>query len=171
MTRLTSRPARRLMTGVSLLTLCVAALPALAQEQPQQSNSDLQEVVVTGQRAALEAAQNRKEQATTILDSISADDAGKLPDESVTEVLQRVPGVAIAHFETLGPQIDTNHYSAQGANLTIRGMSEIGSYLNGQNSFSANGGRALSFEDIPPELLSAMDVYKSSQADLIEGGI
>jgi iron complex outermembrane receptor protein len=169
MTRLMSRPARRLMTGVSLFTLCAAALPALAQ---QQSSSDqLQEVVVTGQRAALEAAQNRKEQAQTILDSISADDAGKLPDESVTEVLQRVPGVAIAHFETLGPQIDTNHYNAQGSNLTIRGMSEIASFLNGQNSFSANGGRALSFEDIPPELLSAMDVYKSSTADLIEGGI
>lgn len=169
MTRLTGRPARRLMTGVSLLTLCVAALPALAQQQ--NSNTDLQEVVVTGQRAALEAAQNRKEQASTILDSISADDAGKLPDESVTEVLQRVPGVAIAHFETLGPQIDTNHYNAQGSNLTIRGMSQVASYLNGQNSFSANGGRALSFEDIPPELLSAIDVYKSSTADLIEGGI
>ena len=167
MTRLKSRPARRLMSGVSLFTLCVAAMPALAQ----QSSDQLQEVVVTGQRAALEAAQNRKEQAQTILDSISADDAGKLPDESVTEVLQRVPGVAIAHFETLGPQIDTNHYSAQGANLTIRGLSEVASYLNGQSSFSANGGRAISFEDIPPELLSSIDVYKSSTADLIEGGI
>lgn len=170
MTRLKSRPARRLMTGVSLFTLCAAALPALAQQQSS-STDQLQEVVVTGQHAALEAAQNRKEQASTILDSISADDAGKLPDESVTEVLQRIPGVAIAHFETLGPQIDTNHYNAQGSNLTIRGLSEIASYLNGENTFSANGGRAISFEDIPPELLSAMDVYKSSQADLIEGGI
>ncbi len=169
MMRMTSRRSRRLMTGASLFTVLasMAALPASAQQE----EGGLQEVVVTGQRAALEAAQNRKEQATTIIDSISADDAGKLPDESVTEVLQRIPGVAIAHFETLGPQIDTNHYNAQGSNLTIRGLSEVASYLNGENTFSANGGRALSFEDIPPELLSAMDVYKSSQADLIEGGI
>lgn len=168
MMRKTARRSRRLMGGASLFTVLasIAAVPAAAQD-----DSSVQEVVVTGQRAALEAAQNRKAQAQTILDSISADDAGKLPDESVTEVMQRIPGVAIAHFETLGPQIDTNHYNPQGSSVTIRGLSQVASYLNGQNSFSANGGRALSFEDVPPELLSAIDVYKSSTADLIEGGI
>jgi TonB-dependent receptor len=159
------------MNGASVFTVLasMAVLPAAAQQQPD--SGGLQEVVVTGQRAALEAAQNRKENADQILDSISADDAGKLPDESVTEILQRVPGVSISHFESLGPSIDTNHYSAQGAAVTIRGLSQVESLMNGQETFSANGGRAISFEDIPPELLAGLDVYKSENADEIEGGI
>ena len=56
---------------------------------------DATTVVVVGQRAALESAAARKRTADEIIDSVVADDIGKLPDKSVTEVLQRMPGVTI----------------------------------------------------------------------------
>jgi TonB-dependent receptor len=151
------------MNGASIFTILssIAVLPAVAQD-------DLQEVVVTSQRAALEAAQAHKEASDQILDSISADDAGKLPDTSVSEVLQRIPGVSITYFSALG---DPDHFSAEGSGVTVRGLSQVSSVLNGRESFSATGGRGLLWEDVPPELLSSVDVYKSPTADQIEGGI
>ena len=72
----------------------LAGSAALAQEAPQNaSNGNV--VVVTGQRAALQSAQKIKQNSDEIVDSIVADDIGKLPDRSVTEVLQRVVGVTI----------------------------------------------------------------------------
>lgn len=125
------------------------------------------DVVVTGRRAAIESAIKRKENAPSIIDSVLADDAGKLPDNSITEVLQRVSGVSIVRFGSLG---DPDHFSAEGSGLQVRGLSGVAGRLNGREIFSANGGRALSFQDVTPELMSAVDVYKSSTADLIEGG-
>jgi TonB-dependent receptor len=133
-------------------------------------------VVVVGQRAALESAAQRKKNADEIVDSIVADDIGKLPDKSVTEVLQRVVGVTIDRtLNRMDPQQGVgdgvNHYAAEGTGVAIRGLSYVRSELNGRDSFSANGGRALSFEDVPPELMSGVDVYKSPSAEQIEGGV
>jgi TonB-dependent receptor len=137
---------------------------------------DTTTVVVVGQRAALESAAMRKKNADEIVDSIVADDIGKLPDKSVTEVLQRVVGVTIDRtLNRVDPQQGVgdgvNHYAAEGTGVAIRGLSYVRSELNGRDSFSANGGRALSFEDVPPELMSGVDVYKNPSAEQIEGGI
>jgi len=59
----------------------------------------------------------------------------------------------------------------EGSGLQIRGISFVRGELNGRDSFSAKNGRALSFEDIPPELMAGVDVYKNPAADIIEGGI
>ena len=133
-------------------------------------------VVVTGQRAALQSAQKIKQNSDELVDSIVADDIGKLPDKSVTEVLQRIPGVTIDRtLNRADPQQGVgdgiNHYAAEGTSVSIRGLSYVRSELNGRDSFSANGGRALSFEDVPPELVSGIDVYKNPSAEQIEGGI
>lgn len=124
-------------------------------------------MVVTGRRAALEAADERKRRSETIIDSVVADDAGKLPDNSITEVLQRVSGVTIVRFAALN---DPDHYSVEGSGIQVRGLTGVASRLNGRDIFSANNGRALSFADVTPELMAAVDVYKASTADLIEGG-
>jgi iron complex outermembrane receptor protein len=125
-------------------------------------------VVVTGQRAALQSAQKIKQDADEIVDSIVAEDIGKLPDRSVTEVLQRVPGVMIERNMSRG---DPEHFSVEGSGVTVRGLTWVRSELNGRDSFSANGGRALNFEDVPPELMAGVDVYKNPSAEQIEGGI
>jgi iron complex outermembrane receptor protein len=125
------------------------------------------DIVVTGRRAALEAADERKRRSETIVDSVVADDAGKLPDNSITEVLQRVSGVSIVRFAALN---DPDHYSVQGSGVQVRGLTGVASRLNGREIFSANGGRAIQWTDVTPELMAAVDVYKASTADLIEGG-
>ena len=124
-------------------------------------------VIVTGQRAALMSAQKIKQNSDEIVDSIVADDM-KLPDRSVTEVLQRVVGVTIDHTMSRG---DPEHSSVEGSGVMIRGLTYVRSELNGRDSFSANGGRALSFEDVSPELLAAVKVAKNPSSEQIEGGI
>src|SRR6185312_13149160 len=84
------------------------------------------------------------------------------------EVLQRVPGVAITHFAAIN---DPDHYSIEGSGPVVRGLSQVNSTLNGRDSFSANGGRALLWEDVTPELMAGVDVYKTPTPDQIEGGI
>ncbi len=163
--------------GVSLLALIGAglAVPAFAQQaadagaQDAAPASDDQNdaIVVTGRRAALESADNRKKNSETIIDSVVADDAGKLPDNSITEVLQRVSGVTIVRFGALG---DPDHYSVEGSGIQVRGLTGVASRLNGREIFSANNGRAIQFGDVTPEMMAAVDVYKGSTADLIEGG-
>jgi len=124
-------------------------------------------VVVSGQRAALQSAQKIKQNADEIVDSIVADDIGKLPDRSVTEVLQRVVGVTIDRSMAGDPQ----HYAVEGSGVSIRGLNYVRSELNGRDSFSANGGRSLNFEDVPPELMAGVDVYKNPSAEQIEGAV
>nr|WP_166180347.1 TonB-dependent receptor [Altererythrobacter segetis] len=124
-------------------------------------------ITVTGRRAALQAADERKKSSETIIDSVVADEAGKLPDNSITEVLQRVQGVTIVKFRAIN---DPDHFSIEGSGIQVRGLSGVASRLNGREIFSANNGRALLWGDVTPELMAAVDVYKASTADLIEGG-
>ncbi|PZQ56520.1 MAG: hypothetical protein DI555_03950 [Novosphingobium pentaromativorans] len=155
---------------ICLGMLSIGVAPqAMAQDDTAQepATSETDAIVVTGRRAALQSADDRKKNAISIVDSVVADDAGKLPDNSITEVLQRVPGVTIVRFQSLN---DPDHYSAEGSGIQIRGMSGVASRLNGRDIFSANGGRSLQFSDVTPELMQAVDVYKSSTADQIEGG-
>jgi len=133
-----------------------------------QKASETEEVIITGQRKAIETAQEIKKNASQIVDSIVADDIGKLPDRSVTEALQRIPGITIDHFMSLG---DPEHFSAEGSGVAVRGLTEVRSELNGRDSFTANGGRNLSFEDVPAELMAGVDVYKNPSAEMIEGGL
>lgn len=125
-------------------------------------------IIVTGQRASLMSAQRIKRDADEIVDSIVAEDIGKLPDRSVSEVLQRVVGVSMDRIMSRG---DPMRYSPEGSGVMIRGLPYVSSQLNGRESFSANGGRMLGFEDVPPELVSGVDVYKNPSAEKVEGAI
>lgn len=160
-------------SGVSALAIAAMGIAAPAMAQDADEESDVQNVdddgaiVVTGRRAALQEADERKRDSETIIDSIVADDAGKLPDNSITEVLQRVSGVTIVRFAALN---DPDHYSVEGTGIQVRGLTGVASRLNGREIFSASNGRALQFADVTPELMAAVDVYKGSTADLIEGG-
>ncbi|WP_296952934.1 TonB-dependent receptor [uncultured Massilia sp.] len=150
---------------IALLAANAASAQTDAQAQAPQAGNV---VVVTGQRAALNSAQKLKQNSDEIVDSIVAEDIGKLPDRSVTEVLQRVVGVTIDRTMAKG---DPEHYSVEGSGVTIRGLTYTRSELNGRDSFSANGGRSLNFEDVPPELMAGVDIYKNPSAEQIEGAI
>ncbi len=129
---------------------------------------ELDGVTVTGVRGSLMSAQQLKQNADQIIDSVTAVDIGALPDRSVTETLQRISGVTVDHF--ISPN-DPDHPSAEGSGVLIRGLTQVRGELNGRDVFSANSGRGLSFEDVPAELMAGVDVYKNPSADIIEGGI
>lgn len=109
-----------------------------------------------------------KRDASQIVDSVSAEDIGALPDRSVTETLQRVSGVTIDRFMA---RSDPDHFSAEGSGVMIRGLTQVRGELNGRDVFSAASGRGLSFEDVPAELMAGVDVYKNPSAEIIEGGL
>lgn len=157
-------------SAISALAMLMAlsAAPVQAQNAANSTSSDLEEVVVTGIRQQLQSAQARKADAEEILDSVTAEDIGALPDRSVTEVLQRIPGVTIGRVPD---SRDADRIAVEGSGVNIRGLSWVRSELNGRSAFSAKKSRVLGFEDIPPELMSAIDVYKNPSASMIEGGL
>jgi TonB-dependent receptor len=127
-----------------------------------------QTVVVTGQRAAMQSAQKLKQYSDEVIDAVVAEEAGKLPDKSITEVLQRVVGVTIDRNNRGDPE----HFNVEGSGISVRGLTWGSSTLNGREAFSAGyPGRELSWGDVPPELMSAVIVHKNPPAELIEGGV
>ncbi|MES2698427.1 MAG: TonB-dependent receptor, partial [Pseudomonadota bacterium] len=153
------------------MALCAAvSTAAFAQDAPAAEDelNDEDVIIVSGYRAALGNAQVIKEEADTFVDVITADDIGALADRSVAEALQRVPGVNISRFEQRN---DPDRFSVEGSGVIIRGLNFVRSELNGRDIFSANGGRELSFNDVSPELLGRVEVFKNTTADMIDGGI
>ncbi len=160
----------KILSSVSAIALCcVATQPVLAQDAgaEQQDGAD-DEIIVTGIRQSIKSSQEIKRTADTFVDSITAEDIGQLPDRSVTETLQRIPGISISRFAAAD---DPDHFSVEGAGVVIRGLTFVRSELNGRDTFSANNGRALGFNDVSPELLGAVNVFKQQTADMIEGGL
>ena len=173
----------RLLGGVSALAICLGyAGPASAQDAPPAAqeddagtpqdeaaaSTDGETIVVTGIRGSLRTSQQIKRDSEVSVDSVTAEDIGALPDRSVTEALQRIPGVAIDRFAA---GRDPDHFSTEGSGVVVRGLTYVRSELNGRDTFTANNGRALSFSDVPSELLGGVDVFKTPSADMVEGGI
>jgi TonB-dependent receptor len=168
-------PVARLKGGISLLAICLASIaaPAFAQDtasaDTETATEDSDDIVVTGIRQSLANSQSIKKNADTVVDAITAEDIGALPDRSVTEALQRVPGVSINRFAGSN---DPDHFSVEGSGAVIRGLNFVRSEFNGRDAFAAGGyGQGLNFADVPAELLGSVEVYKNATADMIEGGL
>jgi len=160
-----------LMAAASLMAMLPAA--ALAQATPPSAdpaaattpaadpNAGEQEVVVTGIRAAQQRAVNIKRNAASVVDAISAEDIGKLPDVTISDSLQRIPGVQIRRD------------AGEGSTINIRGLPQVTTLMNGEEFLGANSITNVqpNFNDIPSQLFSGADVIKSSTANLLDAGI
>lgn len=165
-----------LMTAVSL-DLLALGLPAAAQAQeskePQKAD-ELQEVVVTGFRASLESALARKRASNQPIESIQAEDIGKMPDQNVSESLQRLPGIQINRAGGKGTQVLID---GLGNNLiTLNGevfLTGREFYTSGEASGGGAGGNVqyASLEGIPSEEIGGVDVIKNPNASDREGGL
>lgn len=152
----------RIKLSMSLFTFACAQAAAAQTSPPAQDDVSAVsdgDIVVTGVRASLSSAQNIKRNAQQIVDSVVAEDIGKLPDNNVVEALQRVPGVQVAP-----------RFRGESGTVLIRGLPDVVTVVNGRNIFSTTG-RSLSLADVPADLVAGVDIYKSRSADQIEGGI
>ena len=151
-------------TGCALLLLA-ASSGASAADQPGDNaaaQAPLEEVVVTGIRAAIQSAISTKKNADTIVEAISAEDIGKLPDTTIAESLARLPGV------TTQRDRDGN-----ATNVTIRGLGPDfnGYLLNGREQTSIGDSRAVDLSVYPAELIAGATIYKSGDAGLMTAGL
>lgn len=154
--------AYREAAAAALAALGLASGHACAQKADATPSGDaetLGSIVVVGKRASLATAQEIKREKLEIVDSVVAEDINKLPDISVTDALQRITGVQVARDR------------GDGTSVAIRGLTQIETTLNGREVFTAGNGRNLEYADIPAEMLAGIDVYKTSAANLLEGGI
>lgn len=119
----------------------------------------LPEVRVSGKRASLAAAQELKQEKIEITDAVVAEDIHKLPDFNVTDALSRVTGVQVLRDR------------GEGGGVAVRGLTQMETALDGREVFTAGAGRNLNFADVPSEMLARIDVYKTSSADHLEGGL
>ncbi|MBY0419412.1 MAG: TonB-dependent receptor plug domain-containing protein, partial [Pararheinheimera sp.] len=157
------------LLGMSPAWLAAQDLPKNDSGVINKTKADPVEVIeVKGIRGSIMSAQDLKRYADTVKDVITATDIGALPDKSVTEALQRVPGVTIERFASSD---DPKHYADEGTGVLVRGLDRVRSEVNGRGAFSANPWGGLSYEDFPAELLGSVEVVKNQTADLISGGI
>lgn len=146
---------------------CAVFLSALAStagaQQTAAPDAPVQSVVVSGIRSGIEAAISIKKNSMSIVEAVSAEDIGKLPDLSVAESLARLPGVTAQRSRDSGKPAD----------ISVRGLSPSfnGSLLNGREQASTGNARAPEFDLFPAELISAAMVYKSPDATLIGQGL
>ena len=124
-----------------------------------QNAVNLTGVTVTPLRDSLKGAQSIKQDSQLVVDSIVAEDIGKLPDNSVADALKRVTGVQVAQG-----------FQGETTTVVIRGLPNAVTTLNGRQIFSS-GGRQFSFQDLPATAVSALNVYKSTDATMVTGGI
>lgn len=153
----------RLMTGGALGVVMAVALAGGVQAQTAQSEQATQvdEVVVTGLRRSIEASIAAKANSTSIVEVISAEDIGKLPDVSIAESLARLPGVTMQRLD------------GRSQAISIRGLGPdfTTALLNGRELVSTGDNRGVEFDQFPSELLSSVVVYKTPDSALVGQGL
>src|SRR5690606_18500014 len=140
--------------SLSVLSLAIAAS---VHSQAQ----DLEEVIVTGYKASLKTAMDTKRDSNGVVDAISSEDIGKFPDTNLAEALQRITGVSI------------DRSGGEGRQITVRGLGpQFNTVLfNGRQMPNANASRGFNFDTVAAEMVSGVEVYKSSTATTQSGGI
>ena len=144
------------------LSSSILLAQADTQEQSQAASDSVEEVYVVGIRKSLQDAADIKRNAGNIVDAISAEDIGKLPDANVAEALRRVTGVQIGVDDT-----------GTGTGFQVRGFSQNRVEINGRTLVS-NGdtdARTNSFNTTSSTLFKSIEVIKTPTADMTEGAI
>ncbi|CAM5475511.1 TonB-dependent receptor [Alishewanella longhuensis] len=155
---------------LSMLTLALAAAGTssmvFAQEtadaQTQQAQEEAIEVIsVTGFRGSLQRAQAVKMSESSVVEVLSAEDIGKLPDTSIAESLARLPGLA------------GERRNGRTSGLSVRGFNEnyVGTSLNGRELLGMGDNRGVEYDLYPSEIVSTAIVYKTPDASLVAQGI
>jgi iron complex outermembrane receptor protein len=176
-----------ILCSSSAAILAFAATPAMAQDDPaattdpavetQEAAADAEqdqaaaddaaaaaaaetgdEIVVTGIRRSLQSAQNIRRNSDQIIDSVVAEDIGKLPDLNTAQTAARIPGVQVYR------------QGGEAQNVLVRGLPNFTTTYNGREIFTAET-RVVALQDFPSSNVAALEVFKTSTADLVEPGL
>jgi TonB-dependent receptor len=171
---------------VSLGALILAATPAMAQDASQTpdegqplpeaqdspaDNTEIQQeadaedvpaeetqIVVTGIRESLQSTRNLRRRSDQIVDAVVAEDIGKLPDLAVSDTAARIPGVQV------------EREGGEAARVLVRGLPDFATTYNGREIFTAET-RVVALQDFPSANIAALEVFKTSTANLVEPGL
>jgi iron complex outermembrane receptor protein len=155
----------RLLGGAALGAVAVMTFAGSASAQvgpqPQPQATEVDEVIVTGIRASIENSIATKRSSSSIVEVVTAEDIGKLPDVSIAESLARLPGLTAQRLD------------GRGQVISIRGLAPdfTTALLNGREQVSAGDNRGVEFDQYPSELLGSVLVYKTPDAALIGQGL
>ncbi len=157
---------RALLQATPVATALAAMLLGTGLAQAQQAPAEgaaPQVITVTGIRRGIESAISVKKNADGVVEAISAEDVGKLPDVTVAEAISRLPGLATQR----------NKQTGRASNISVRGLSPDfnAATLNGREQASTGDSRGVEFDQFPAELLSGVQVYKTPQASLFSQGL
>lgn len=164
-TSLTARA--RLMSGAAIGAVALLAFGGIAQAQtaaqpaPQEEEDVVDEIIVTGIRAGIQSSIATKKNNSSIVEVITAEDIGKLPDVSIAESLARLPGLA------------AQRQDGRSQVITVRGLGPdfTSALLNGREQVTTGDNRGVEFDQYPSELLSGVTVYKTPDASLVGQGL
>lgn len=161
---------RKTTLGLKPLVITIAMVnsgAALAQDNTEA----LEEVVVTGIRGSLQQAADIKRDANGVVDAISAEDIGKFPDTNLAESLQRISGVSIDRKNGEGNQITVRGFGPSFNLVTLNGRNMPFADSPKQEGAGGTQNRSFNFEQIAPESVVGVDVYKTARAEQASGGI
>lgn len=150
----------KLASAMMVIFASTTTWSALAQES-NPAESDLEVIQVKGIKRSLQQAAFQKQNASSIQDSIVAQDIGKFPDQNVAESLQRITGVSISRQNGEGSQITVRSFGPEFNAVK----------LNNRTIATVGGGRSFDFQVLPSELINGADVIKAPTADLSAGSI
>ena len=154
--------SRALMQATPVAAAVAALLYSSGIAQAQTAGAAAPEVVtITGIRRGIESAISVKKNSDSIVESISAEDIGKLPDSSIAESIARLPGVA------------AQRVNGRATEISIRGLSGdfANTLLNGREQVSTGNNRSVQFDQYPSELIGRVDIYKTPSATLLGQGL
>ncbi|TWX66838.1 TonB-dependent receptor [Colwellia demingiae] len=157
-----------LASSIAMILAGVSSQAIAADEAASEINKEEVEVIqVTGIRGSLKASLNGKRFSNATVDVVSSEDIGKFPDGDVGESLARIPGVSVSRQFGQGSQVSIRGASSQLTRTLLNGHSVASTGWYDQQAID----RSFNYSMLPSEMVGGLEVYKSSQADLVEGGI
>lgn len=157
----TSRKSRLLAGAAALALACSFSTGALAQDADEDTADEEDIVVVTGIRSSIRNSLDVKKNSTSIVEAVSAEDIGKLPDVSIAESIARLPGLAAQRLR------------GRAQVISVRGLGPdfTTALLNGREQVTAGDNRGVEFDQYPSELLNSVIIYKTPDASLLGQGL
>src|SRR5690606_12177878 len=141
--------------------MLIVAMPAAAQDAGAAAQDDSDAIIVSGIRETIQSSIEAKRRETAIVDTLAADDIGDIPAISVGQAIQTITGAT------------THREKGDASEIALRGLGPFlsNSTFNGRDATNGSGDRSVNFNQFPSELVNQIKIYKTQQANLVEGGV